>query len=120
VKWRKYHYTNRTKAEITKLGMDLPLNIFAKLGVNFCLPAQEVAEEMQKYSGLNNNCQHFVTKLYDRLGRGYPTTAGWAPMSSQILPVQMPIVAAMAGNATDNVLSIALSSFCAALTLAQI
>jgi hypothetical protein len=100
--------------------MNLALNVFTKLGLNFCLPAQEVAEEMPKYSGLNNYCQHFVTKLYDRLGCGYPTAAGWAPMSSQILPVQMPTVAAMAGNATDNLLSIALSSFCTALTLAQI
>jgi hypothetical protein len=39
-------------------------------------------------------------------------------MSSQILPDQLPIVAAMAGNATDNVLSIALSAFYTVLTAA--
>ncbi|KAF1922187.1 uncharacterized protein M421DRAFT_427194 [Didymella exigua CBS 183.55] len=101
VTWRKYYYTRKTKPQITRI-------------------AQDVAREMQRYNALEYNCQHFVTKLYDRLGCGYDTTAGWAPTSSEILPRQMPIVAEMAGNVTDNILSIALSSVITLLTLVQI
>jgi hypothetical protein len=65
---------------------------------------------MQKYHGLKNNCQHFVTRLYDELGCGYDTSTGWSAMSSQILPKQMPILADMAVNVTDNAFSILLSA----------
>lgn len=73
--------------------------------------------EIQSYTALKCNCQHFVTKLYDRLGCEYDATAVRAPTSSEILPRQMPIVADMAGNVTDNTLSIALSGFATLLTL---
>lgn len=71
---------------------------------------------MQKYGGLKNNCQHFATGLYDQLECGHYTGTGWAPMSSDILPTQMPITAEMVANASENGLSIALSAFMVLLT----
>jgi hypothetical protein len=75
---------------------------------------------MQKYHGLKNNCQHFVTRLYAELDCGYDTANGWSPMSSQILPKQVPILAEMAGNVNDNMLSIALSGISIFLMAIQI
>ena len=75
----------------------------------FCSLAQRIARDMQTYQSLKNNCQHFVTRLYDELDCGYDTSTGWAPMSSQILPKQMPIMAEMTTNVVNNVFSIGLS-----------
>ena len=75
---------------------------------------------MQKYNGLDNNCQHFVTQLYDKLGSGYNSEAGWAVMSSEILPKQLPITAEMAMHASARMLVLLMGGFSALLTLVQV
>ena len=73
--------------------------------------------DMQKYDGLDNNCQTFVTRLYDSLECGYSTKTGWAPMSKDILPKQIPIVATQVSEST---LSIMMSGMMMLLTAMQI
>lgn len=75
---------------------------------------------MQKYDGFNNNCQHFVTTLYAELGCGYDTAAGWAVMSSDILPNQIPIQAEILTHASARAASSVMVGLMALLTAIQI